>query len=63
MQYNFFVRKCNTAQHCRNTIPPTVKHGGGSVTLWGYASWAGTEKMLMAEGKRADANKEGQVQL
>uniref|UniRef100_A0AAY5K6Q5 Seizure 6-like protein 2 n=1 Tax=Esox lucius TaxID=8010 RepID=A0AAY5K6Q5_ESOLU len=41
--------KNNTAHHPKNTIP-TVKHGGGSIMLWGCFSSAGTIALVRVEG-------------
>ncbi|KAK3524916.1 hypothetical protein QTP86_011472 [Hemibagrus guttatus] len=43
-------RKPGTAHHLANTIP-TVKHGGGSIMLWGCFSAARTGRLVRIEGK------------
>ncbi|KAK3565266.1 hypothetical protein QTP86_004271 [Hemibagrus guttatus] len=43
-------RKPGTAHHLANTIP-TVKHGGGSIMLWGCFSAVGTGRLVRMKGK------------
>ena len=45
--------KTNTANHPEHILP-TVKHGGGSIMLWGCFSLAGTWKLI-----RVDQNMNG----
>ena len=49
----------STAHHSEHTVP-TVKHGGGSIMLWGCFSSAGTGKMVRADGKM-DGAKNGAI--
>ncbi|MCJ8749663.1 hypothetical protein PDJAM_G00178900 [Pangasius djambal] len=44
------AQKPNTAHHPEHTVP-TVKHGGGSIVLWGCLSSAGTGKLVRVDGK------------
>lgn len=44
----------NTSRHPKNTIP-TVKHGGGSIMLWGCFAALGTGKLVRIEGKKDGA--------
>ena len=43
-------RKPSTTDHLANAIP-TVRHGGGSIMLWGCSSVAGTGSLVRIEGK------------
>ena len=47
---HYVWRKTNTARHPKHAIP-TVKHGGGSIMLWGCFSAVGTGKLVKVEGK------------
>ena len=38
------------AHHPEHTVP-TVKHGGGSMVLWGCLSSAGTGKLVRVDGE------------
>uniref|UniRef100_A0AAX7TUF7 Uncharacterized protein n=1 Tax=Astatotilapia calliptera TaxID=8154 RepID=A0AAX7TUF7_ASTCA len=47
---HYVWRKTNTTHHSEHTIP-TVKYGGGSISLWGCFSSAGTGKLVRVDGK------------
>ncbi|GFS96088.1 transposable element Tc1 transposase [Trichonephila clavipes] len=42
-------RKSNTSHHPKHTIP-TVKHGGGSVMIWGCMAALGVGKLVSIDG-------------
>jgi hypothetical protein len=48
-------RKPGTAHQPSNTIP-TVKHGGGSIILWGCFSAAWTGRLVRKKGTMKGAN-------
>lgn len=49
-QQRYIWRKKNTAHVVKNTVP-TVKHGGGSIMIWGCFNLKGTGKMTTIEGR------------
>ena len=46
---------CQKTNHPEHTIP-TVKHGGGSIVLWGCFSSAGTGKLVRVDRKMDELN-------
>uniref|UniRef100_A0A8C5P5W6 AT-rich interactive domain-containing protein 3 n=1 Tax=Leptobrachium leishanense TaxID=445787 RepID=A0A8C5P5W6_9ANUR len=49
MDQRYVWRRKNKAYEEKNTLP-TVKHGGGSITLWGCFASAGTGKLQRVQG-------------
>uniref|UniRef100_A0A3Q0S0T0 Uncharacterized protein n=1 Tax=Amphilophus citrinellus TaxID=61819 RepID=A0A3Q0S0T0_AMPCI len=56
------MRKPGTAHHLPNTIT-TVKHGGGSIMLWGCTLAAGTGRLVAIEGKINATNCSGYCRI
>ena len=50
------LEKTNGEAFGENTTFPTVKHGGGSILLWGCVATGGTGNILLVEG-RMDSTK------
>ena len=49
MDQRYVWRRKNKAYDEKNTLP-TVKHGGGSIMLWGFFASAGTGKLQRVQG-------------
>lgn len=49
MDQRYVWRRKNKAYEEKNTLP-TVKHGGGSIMLWGCFASAGTGKLQRVQG-------------
>ena len=58
-QQRYVWRKKGAAFHEKNTLP-TVKHGGGSIMLWGCVAASGTGNIAWVEG-RMDSTKYQQI--
>ena len=46
-----YVRRQPGEEFQRQCLQPTVKHGGGSIMIWGCVSGAGMGKLKSMEGK------------